>query len=290
MSSPPNPFASVALSAAATESQLVVVLVSGGSGGTGEHVLRACVAQFPEARVQVRRESSVVTPQAAEQIVTEAVRQAAVICHTLVDPRVRQALVQTALSQGVPCVDLLGPTLALLGERLARVPLGRAGLLYELHREEFDRLDAVDFTMAHDDGQRLHDLDQADVVLVGLSRVSKSVTCFYLAMRGVRAANVPLVPGMDVPDELRVLQPDKVIGLTMNAAHLAQVRQMRLNRIAGSHAVPGYADKRELNREIRAIESLLAQHGWRNIGVSYKATEEVASEIIDHLPPRPRAP
>lgn len=262
---------------------LVIYLVSGGSGKTASLILRACLAQFPESNAQLRRRCPVDSPELALKVVEQAAAEKAVVCHTLVDPVVRQALFQAVLEKGVTCVDLLGPTLTMLGERMWRAPLGQAGLLYELHREEFDRMDAVDFTMAHDDGQRLHDLNLADVVLVGLSRVSKSVTCFYLASRGIRAANVPLVPGLDVPPELAAVDPRKVFGLTMNAAHLSQVRQVRLNRIAGKHEVPGYADKRELNREIRAIDAMIARNNWTRIDVSYKATEEVASEIIDQL-------
>ncbi len=262
---------------------LVIYLVSGGRGRTASQVLRACLAQFPETNAELRNCGQIVTAQMAVKVVDQAASEKAVICHTLVSSAVRHALCQAALATGVTCVDLLGPTLAMLGERTASSPLGQAGLLYELHREEFDRMDAVDFTMAHDDGQRLYDLQQAEVVLVGLSRVSKSVTCFYLASRGVRAANVPLIPGTDVPPELIALEPSKVFGLTMNAAHLSMVRQVRLNRIAGNHQVPNYADKRELNREIRSIESMIVKYNWTRLDVSYKATEEVASEIIDRL-------
>jgi len=261
----------------------VIYLVSGGSGTTAGHVLRACLAQFPESHVRLRHECSVVTSESALDIVRQAATEGGGICHTLVDPAVRQILVRAALANAVPCVDLLGPTLTMLGELLARVPLGKAGLLYELHREEFDRMDAVDFTMAHDDGQRLEGLSEADVVLVGLSRVSKSVTCFYLAARGVRAANVPLVPGLPVPPELLSVESGKVFGLTMNASHLSLVRQVRLDRIAGNRDVPRYADKRELNREIREIESFIVANNWTRIDVSYKATEEVASEIMEVL-------
>lgn len=262
---------------------LVIYLVSGGSGKTASQVVRACLAQFPESDVQLRQRCPVVSTESALEIVEQAASEKGILCHTLVNVAVRQALSQAALAKGVPCVDLLGPTLAAIGERTSRSPLGQAGLLYELNREEFDRMDAVDFTLAHDDGQRLHDLSQADVVLVGLSRVSKSVTCFYLASRGLRAANVPLVPGLDAPPELASIEPGKVFGLTMNAAHLSKVRQVRLNRIAAKREVPHYADKRELNREIRVIDSIIAKYGWTRIDVSYKATEEVASEIIDQL-------
>lgn len=270
--------------------EIWVYLISGGTGVTGQQVLRACMAQFPNQSVRVEAKCAVRSITAVEVIVKSAIAKQAIICHSLVDPETRHSLTSAALSAGLPCIDLLGPTLSALADRLDVQPAGKAGLLYELHKEQLDRMDAVDFTMAHDDGHRLHDIDQADVVLVGLSRVSKSVTCFYLASRGVRAANVPLVTPESVPDELLRLDPRKVFGLTMNAAHLASIRRTRLERIAGAHEVPDYADIRQLNREIREVNELTGRHGWTLVDVSYKATEEVASQILETLATRMNQP
>jgi [pyruvate, water dikinase]-phosphate phosphotransferase / [pyruvate, water dikinase] kinase len=265
---------------------LQVYLVSGGSGWTGQQVLRASLAQFPNNTVQVELKCAIRTLDEVETIVSNAAEAKGVICHTLVAPDLRRAITASALNAGLPCVDLLGPTLALLADHLEVQPVGRAGLLYEVHKDQLDRIDAVDFTLAHDDGHRLHELDQADVVLVGLSRVSKSVTSFYLASRGIRAANVPIVETESLPEELLKLDPNRVFGLTMNASHLASIRRARLDRIAGRHEVPDYADLRQLNREIQRVDSEFARHGWTRIDVSYKATEEVAALIIDSLKKR----
>lgn len=270
--------------------ELWVYLISGGTGVTGQQVLRACTAQFPNQSVRIESICAVRGISAVEGIIKSATDNQGVICHSLVDPETRRALTSAALNAGIPCIDLLGPTLAVLADRLDVQPAGKAGLLYELHKEQLDRMAAVDFTMAHDDGHRLHDIDQADVVLVGLSRVSKSVTCFYLASRGVRAANVPLVTAGSIPEELLRLDPRKVFGLTMNAAHLASIRRTRLERIAGAHEVPDYADIRQLNREIREVNELTARQGWTLVDVSYKATEEVAAQIIETLATRLKQP
>lgn len=262
-----------------------VYVVSGGTGFTGQQVLRACLSQFPANSVQIESRCGIRSADAIQEIVEAASECQAIVCHCLVDPELRQVLTGMALNLAIPCIDLLGPTIAVLAERLNLQPAGRAGLLYEIHKEELDRMDAVDFTMAHDDGNRLFDIDLAEAVLVGPSRVSKSVTCFYLASRGIRAANVPLVAEGPVPDELLRLDPHKVFGLSMNATHLSSIRRARLERIAGSRAVPDYADIRTLNREIRAADELYRQQGWTRIDVSYRATEEVASQIIDTLRP-----
>ena len=122
-------------------------------------------------------------------------------------------------------------------------------------------------------------------MLVGPSRTTKSVTCFYLAFRGVRAANVPLIPGQMLPKQLTRLNPRKVIGLTMNAAHLEFIRQHRLDRIVGGQ-LPHYADRRDIQMELREIRELMSKHHWECIDVSYKATEEVADCVLEMLPQR----
>lgn len=262
---------------------LDVHIITGGSGRTGRAVLQACIAQFPKAKLRTVLHCKVTSEEQIRQIVEQASASSGVVCHSLVQPQLRSFLFKFALADDVPCVDLLGPTIAVLGDRLRTEPAGQAGLLYELHREHFDRMDAVDFTLSHDDGRSLCSIEKADVVIVGVSRVSKSVTCFYLASRGIRAANVPLVGDMEIAYELKEVDPNRVFALTMNASRLRSVRKARLERIAASEDMPSYTEIRVLNREIREVDSIIAQHGWTRIDVSYKATEEVASEIIDSL-------
>jgi hypothetical protein len=265
-----------------------IIVLSGGTGRTAEQLLQAALAQFPQYEVDIVYETGIRSTKKAIEIVKRASSEGAVICHTLVVPGLRQAVAVEAQRLAVPCIDALGPALALLGDHLESVPCGRAGLVYQLHREQFDRMDAVDFTLAHDDGKRARDLAKADVVLVGASRTSKSVTCFYLAYRGIRAANVPLIPHLPPPVELTRLKPQRVIGLTMNAAHLESIRQTRLDRIS-DQPVARYANLHDIRAELREIRVLMAEKKWECIDVSYKATEEVAEQIIDMLPRRQRA-
>lgn len=262
-----------------------VIVMSGGRGHTANLLLQSALAQFPGSDVDIEYQTGVQEPKQAVEIVRQAAADGAMICHSLVAPQVRQAFATEVRRLGVPCIDALGPALALLGDHLHSVPRGRAGLLYELQHEQLDRMDAVDFTMAHDDGQGLSDLHQADVVLVGASRTSKSVTCFYLAYRGVRAANVPLIRRQPPPDELIALDSQRVIGLTMNAAHLETIRQARLERIS-SIPIPKYADLNEIRAELREMRELMASNNWECIDVSYKATEEVADQVIELMPER----
>lgn len=260
---------------------LTLHVLTGGSGRTCQHVVRACLAQFPGVRANIVQRPRVDSARAAELEVEQAARAGALICHSLVDPAVRSQFERDAERSGVPYVDVLGPILAAVEDATGVAPLGRPGLAYQLHKEQFDRMDAVDFTLAHDDGQRAHELCQADIVVVGVSRVSKSVTCFYLACRGVRAANVPLAEGIPPPRELLELPPAKVVGLTMNPHRLRMLREMRL--VAMKSEVAGYADLAAIQAELRFAQRLVSEHGWRSVDISYKAVEEVAVELVHSL-------
>lgn len=259
---------------------LQVVLVSGGTGRTAEAVINAALAQFSGKKVNIIRQVEIRTPEVAIKVVREAAESKAVVVHTLVDPEVRDALVREVERRGVPAIDVLGPMLSILGDYLGP-PQQRPGLSYEINKERFDRIDAVDFTLAHDDGLRVRDLHRADVVIVGVSRVAKSVTCCFLASHGVRAANVPIVVGCDLPGELLELPANKVIGLTMNAQRLQAIRSARIERMRVG-PVQNYADLRPLAEELRHAQDLMIRHGWRCLDVSYKAIEEVTKEVL-HL-------
>jgi hypothetical protein len=174
---------------------------------------------------------------------------------------------------------VLGAALVALEDYLGRSPKGLPGLSYELNKEQFDRIDAVDFTLAHDDGARLHEADQADVVLVGVSRVAKSVTCFYLAYRGIRAANVPIIAGVPLQRELTRLDARKVIGLIMNAQRLQAIRSARAPHLSTS-PVEHYVDARKVAGELQYARQLMSEHDWRCIDISYMSVEEVAKEVM----------
>ncbi|TWT79937.1 putative pyruvate, phosphate dikinase regulatory protein [Planctomycetes bacterium CA13] len=262
-----------------------IVILSGGTGRTVQNLLTAALEQFPDNQANVVIHAGIRKRDKVVAAIREAAESGAAVCHSLVEPEIRKAAEAEARRLAVPCIDVLGPALALLGAHFSAVPRGRAGLLYQVHHEQFDRIDAMDFTLEHDDGQKQNELRKADVVIVGASRTSKSVTCFYLAFRGIRAANVPLLPGMPLPAPLLKLNSKRVIGLTMSAAHLESVRQTRLDQIS-HRPVPQYANLRDIQAELREIRTLITNQGWECVDVSYKATEEVADQIIELLPRR----
>ncbi len=257
-----------------------IYAVSDGRGETCQQVVKAAVVQFEGLPVRLVRRGQVRTARRVETVMREAAEARAIVFYTLVGDETREALAAQAKRLAVPTVDVLGPAFSALHDLLKRAPRSKPGLLYRSDRERFDRQVAIDYTLAHDDGQRLRDLDQADVVLVGVSRSSKTSTCFYLAYEGVKAANVPLVPDVPLPQELADLDPEKVIGLRMNVIRLMTVREARAQAVNHPRAMQEYLDQRSLTREVIRANRLMDERGWRSLDASYMAVEEVAREVM----------
>ncbi|NOG54276.1 MAG: kinase/pyrophosphorylase [Planctomycetes bacterium] len=259
--------------------RLDLFIVSDGTGRTAMQVVEAAMVQFAERDFNVVPYSGVRTSERAEELAQQAADRGAVVFYTFVSQDVRQAMKAACERHLVASVDILGPVLSAMAFHLSSLPSAHPGLMYDSHKEYFDRIDAIDYTLKHDDGARIHELDSADIVVIGVSRVSKSSTCFYLGYRGIRAANVPLVSGREPPEELLALPAHKVVGLTTNPHRLRSVRQARLTSI-GVKEIDDYIDREGLAAEIRAANILMTRYGWKQIDVSYKAIEEVAREVL----------
>jgi regulator of PEP synthase PpsR (kinase-PPPase family) len=263
---------------------LSILILTGATGRTCDEVLKAALAQFDQPAVRIVRRTKIGSEAEVVREVRAAADAGAVICHSLVVPQLRDTLVREATRLRVPTIDVLGPLITMLQDYFGQTPRGLPGLTFQMHRERLERIDAVDYTLAHDDGCGLADLAQADVVLVGASRVSKSVTCFYLAYEGICAANVPLIAELEPPAELQAADRNKVIGLTMNANRLQNLRQARIKTL-GDGSFDKYGSLPEIEAELRQIERLMARFGWRRIDVSYLSVEEVAKEIVALIQP-----
>ena len=256
-----------------------VFVVSDSRGDTARQLLRAAAVQFEGVRYRTVLRANVRTLKRVRSIVEQAARDRAVIFYTLVDEDTRREMRRSAREANVACVDILGPAFTALHHLFMRKRGNTPGLLYSLDREQIDRMDAIDYTLKHDDGQRPHELSGADVVVVGVSRASKSTTCFYLASAGIRAANVPLVPGVDPPDELLRLPPRKVVGLRVELTRLLAVREARAHNLRLGQLDP-YVDRRIVARELGAANRLMDANDWRSVDVSYLAVEEIAREVM----------
>jgi [pyruvate, water dikinase]-phosphate phosphotransferase / [pyruvate, water dikinase] kinase len=255
-----------------------VFILSDGQGDTARHVIEAAAVQFEGLDYDLIVQRGIRTPAQVEKVVLRAAKAKAAIFYTLVAEDTRRAMRGASAEHAVPIVDVLGPAFRAMHDAFHRKRRSTPGLPYtDNHRIE--RMEAIDFTLKHDDGQRPQNLARADVVLVGVSRASKSSTCFYLAYAGIRAANVPLTLEVPPPSRLLRLAKSKVVGLRINVHRLTAIRAARA-RDLGLQESDSYLRKRSVAREIIHTNRLMDEHGWRSIDTSYMAIEEIAKEVI----------
>lgn len=256
-----------------------IFVVSDGTGETAADTVRAAMLQF-HSRWRMRKYGDVRSAAQARVVIQEAAEANALVVFTLVDRDAAQTLRDHGARQGVPTVDLLGPLIANIAEHLHLEPRLEPGLLHGFSDEYFRRIDAVEFAVRHDDGANLHTLHQADIVLVGPSRTSKTPLSMYLAQRGLKAGNVPLVPGVDPPRELFELSRRKVYGLLADAERLVTIRRARVRGLGAGSSL-GYAEPAAVEQELAAARRLFLQRGWRVIDITGRAVEETASRILE---------
>jgi regulator of PEP synthase PpsR (kinase-PPPase family) len=258
-------------------------VISDGSGSTAERVLQASLVQFGHDNVKVERIPDVRTAEQIKQIVNTAARRKGLVAYTLVAPQLRKEIATRANEYNVPTVDLLGPLLISLTTFLAAPPESKPGLLGELDHHYFKRIDAVGFTVKHDDGRGLHDLRKADLVIIGVSRTSKTPLSMYLAYnKGLLVANIPIILGMDPPSELFKVDQRRVVGLTINPDLLVTLRQTRLAQLA--HADINYGDAEHVIEELKYSHQIFRKNPkWPVINITGKAIEEMADEVCSLL-------
>jgi len=256
-----------------------IVVASDGTGQTAEVVVRAALVQFRGAEVQIHLRSDVRTAEDVRAAVREASRVGGLIVHTLVSQEMRSLMLTEARAQRVPTIDLLGPLLLRLEDLLALQPLAKPGLFRDADAEYRRRFEVMDFTVRHDDGQAPEGLLQAELVLVGVSRTSKTPLSMFLAWRGLRVANVPIVHQLPLPEELSRVAPRKVVGLTIKPERLLELRRSRLQQMETPPKFP-YADVRQIFAELEYARALCAGGGWPVVDVTDKSIEEVAAEIL----------
>ena len=256
-----------------------VHLVSDATGETLTAVARACLVQFDGVEVSEHLWPLIRSTRQLSQVVAEIAAEPGIVLFTLVDDGLRRELESACADLGVPCVAILDPVIAALGSFLGKRVDVRPGQQHEMDEDYFARIDAMSFVLSHDDGQAAVDLDKADVVLVGVSRTSKTPTCIYLANRGIRAANVPYVPGCPLPDELLRNNETLIVGLTESPGRLAQIRRNRL-RTLGEVQETDYTDPDRIREEITAARRLFEQQDWPVIDVTRRSIEETAAAIL----------
>lgn len=259
-----------------------VILLSDATGETAEKMASAALSQFREREVKVLRISNVRGKSQVYQALDDALTKQALVVYTIVNRELAQLVHDECNALGLPAIDLLTPLLRKLAAFFGRSPKETPGLLHGVDEDYFRRIDAMEFTVKHDDGQETRHLPQADIVLVGVSRTSKTPLSIYLSHRGWKVANVPLVPGIDPPAELALVDPGKVACLVIDPQRLVEIRAARMKTL-GQDPRLAYADYEKVDDEIRYSKALFRRNPWVVIDVTGKAIEETANEVLVKL-------
>ena len=264
-------------------------LVSDSTGDTVHSVARACLVQFDETQAIEHVWSMVRTRSQIERVVAGIEANRGLVLFTMVNDALRQLLQDGCRRLQVPAIPLLDPVIGALGSYLGRESRGLPGKQHLLDSEYFARIDAMTFAINHDDGQSSWGINDADVCLVGVSRTSKTPTCLYLANRGVKAANVPFVPGVPLPPDLLNAEKPLIVGLTNDPERLIHLRRNRLSMLDHNEATD-YTDLEAVRLEVREARRVFAQNHWPVIDVTRRSIEETASSIYKLLMRRHGAP
>jgi [pyruvate, water dikinase]-phosphate phosphotransferase / [pyruvate, water dikinase] kinase len=263
-------------------------LVSDSTGETLITVARAAAAQYATISPIEHVYPLVRTAKQLERVLTEIEGSPGIVLYTLLDTELTERLEAKCRDLGLPCRSILGPVLRMFQSYLGTETTPRVGAQHLLNAEYFKRIDALNYTMLHDDGQHTEDLEEADVVLVGVSRTSKSPTSIYLANRGVKTANVPIVPGIVLPPQVERLTKPLVVGLYASPERIVQIRQNRLLGLKAQREDDSYVDRQAVAEEIALSRRLCAKHNWPLIDVTRRSIEETAAAVIALLGQRRR--
>ena len=257
-----------------------VHLVSDSTGETLNAMARAVCARFNNVLPIEHIYALVRSQRQLDRALGEIAEAPGVVLHTIVDQSLRSALERGCKKMDMPCIGALDPLVTILSRYLGAPLSTRVGAQYSHDTDYFNRMDALSYALGHDDGQGGPDLARADVVLVGVSRTSKTPTCIYLAHRGIRAANVPLVPSSPLPSDLMNLEGVPVVGLTVSPDRLVQLRRNRLRALSEARDST-YADSDSVRAETIAARRLFERHGWPVIDVTRRSVEETAAAVIN---------
>jgi regulator of PEP synthase PpsR (kinase-PPPase family) len=261
---------------------VTVYVVSDSAGDTGELAVRAAAAQFHPLSVHIRRAAFIQTREGIDAILGAAQAENSIVLYTLVIPFLRDYMVEQASKINLTAIDLLGPLIAKLESTLGHESRHEPGLNHVLNADYFRKVEAVEFAVRYDDARDVSGILKADIILVGVSRTSKTPLSMVLAHKTFKVANVPLVPELVPPKELYLASRHKVIGLTINTDILNAIRKERLKALGLPNSAP-YATNERIMKELDHARQVMEEIGCFVIDVSNKAVEETASLILEHF-------
>jgi regulator of PEP synthase PpsR (kinase-PPPase family) len=259
-----------------------IYLLSDATGETAEKMVLAAMTQFRDKPVRLIRVNNVRTKNQVYEALDEALEKNALVVYTIVNRELAQMAHDECDGLGLTSIDLLTPLLMKVAHCVGRSPKETPGLLHGVDEAYFRRIEAIEFTVKQDDGQEPRNLYLADIVLVGISRTSKTPLSIYLAHRGWKVANVPLVKGIDPPSELFEIDSKRIAALIIDPQRLVEVRAARLRNL-GQDPRAAYADYEEIEEELKFAKKFFRGHPWAVIDVSSKAVEETANEVLVRL-------
>jgi len=265
-----------------TSADKPIYVVSGGKGLAGNNMVQSLLIQYPNNNVPVIIIPEVSTEAKLDSIIEKAKSEGGVITHTLVNPDLRRYLIRRAEAEKVHHVDFMGQLAEYLDKTLGIPSLKSPGLFREINQRYFDRIEAIEFTLNHDDGMSPERLHKAEIILCGVSRSGKTPLSVYLAMYGWKVANVPLIDGINPPKELFEVDPQRVFGLHIGVSHLIAHRIKRLRTMQNTNN-PNYVDEQSVKNEIRHASFVFKKGGFTVVHVSNKPVESTANEILNIL-------
>jgi len=255
-----------------------IYIISDATGQSGLHILRAALVQFEQSHTKIILYHDIDSKASLRKILDQAATSKALIAFTFVKKEMRDYATDYCIKNGVFHLDILGPLINNLASYLRMEPLETPSLLRKVDERYFKRIDAIEYTLGHDDGRGVERLKEAAIVIVGLSRTSKTPTSFYLAQEGYKVANVPIVPGIPLPDELFEIDQHKIVCLTIDPEVLQKVRIARQRR---SRLKSSYSDFKKIAAEVEYVWDLIKKHrSWKVVDTTNKSIEETAWEII----------
>jgi regulator of PEP synthase PpsR (kinase-PPPase family) len=265
-----------------------VYLISDATGETVRSIARACAVQFENIEVVEHLWPMVRSRRALDIVLEDLGGRPGLVFYTMLSPDLLERLEAFCRERRIPHISVLQPFISLMAQHFGQPAKALPGRQHALDAEYFQRIDAINFVLAHDDGQQPGSLDQAEVILVGVSRTSKTPTCIYLANRGIKAANVPVVPGLPLPEALFSRNNGLVVGLTEDPARLVEIRKNRLRLQEGISGETDYTNFEKVREEVAEARKLFLRQGWPVIDVTRRSIEETAAAVLQLLGQRQR--
>lgn len=264
--------------------KLKVIVISDGTGETASAITRAAMTQFQDKEIFFTRYKNIRTKEQIDAIFQEAAIHHDIVVYTIVSVELRAYIAELSKRDHVRSVDVMGPLLTTFSNFFEAEPNYQPGLLHAVNDQYFKRVAAIEFTLNHDDGRNINSLEEADVVLVGISRTSKTPLSMYLSLEGIKTVNVPIVMGVPLPEKLFQVDQRKIFGLTIDPDELFRIRKNRLSRLGLSNDEGDYADIAKVTEEIEWANRIFSENKrWPVFNVTGKALEETAAEIIKLL-------